>query len=100
VPQITRPHPLYGVASGELGKDGVYPVTKPDEENTPFGIRVSLLGGVQSQKRLKRVVVAVSDEKAQGGLGDLWKHVGSRVCLENSFALLRVAPLSATLYTL
>jgi hypothetical protein len=28
VPQITCPHPLYGVALGELAKNGVYPVAK------------------------------------------------------------------------
>jgi hypothetical protein len=84
MPQITRPHPLYTVASGELRKDGVYPVTKPAEEGTPFGIGVCLLGGVRGQKRyasprqlffgLGRVVVALSDEKARGGLGEFGEH--------------------------
>jgi hypothetical protein len=84
MPQIARPHPLHGVASGELRKDGVYPVTKPAEESTPFGIRVELLGGVGGQKLyahgrqlffgLGRVVVAISDEKARGGLGEFGEH--------------------------
>ena len=84
MPQITRPHPLYRVASGELRKDGVYPVTQPAEEGAPFEIRVSLLGGVRGQKlyaplrqlffSLGRVVVTVSDEKARGGLGEFGEH--------------------------
>ena len=81
VPEVPGPHPLHAVAPYELRKDGVYPVTQPAEEGTPFGIRVFLLGGVRGQKPnahtrqlllgLRGVVITVSDEKAKGGLGEL-----------------------------
>ena len=84
MPRIARPHLLRGVALCELRKNGVYAVAKPAEEGTPSGIRISLLGGIGGQKLyahlrqlflgLGRVVVAVSDEKARGPLGDLWEH--------------------------
>ncbi len=80
VPQISRPHPLHGVISGELRKGGVYSVTKLAEEGTPFGIRFALLGGVCSQKlyahprqylpALGRVAVAVPDDDPGGTLGE------------------------------
>jgi hypothetical protein len=88
MPQVTCPHPLYTVASGELGKDGVYPVTKPAEDGTPFGMRVSLLGGVWCQKLyahtrqiffgLWRMVVSISDEQTGSSLDDL-RHDGKLV---------------------
>jgi hypothetical protein len=37
VPQIPRPHPLYGVASHELRKNGVHPVAEAAQEDAPFG---------------------------------------------------------------
>jgi hypothetical protein len=84
VPQITRPHPLYGVALCELAENSVYSVTKSTEEGALFGSGVSLLGGVRSQKlhtharqllpSFRRVVVAVCDDQPRGKLGDLWEH--------------------------
>jgi hypothetical protein len=84
VPQITCPHPLCGVALGELAKNGVYPVAKTAQQGTPSGSRISLLGGVWGQKlhahRHKlffcfgRVVVAVSYDHPRGKLGKFWKH--------------------------
>jgi hypothetical protein len=50
VPQITRPHPLYGVASHKLRKNGVYPVAKTTQQHAPFGSGISLLGGVWGHK--------------------------------------------------
>jgi hypothetical protein len=52
VPHTSRAHTrLYGVTLSKLAKDGVYPVTKPTEEGTPFGVRLAPLGGgVWSQK--------------------------------------------------
>ena len=80
VPRIACPHSLYGVAPHELRKDGVYPVAKPAEQGTSLGIRVELLGGVRGQKLdayrrqlllgLRRVVVAVPDDQAGGGLDE------------------------------
>ncbi len=80
VPQILGPHPLYAVASGELRKNGVYPVAKSAEQGTSLGIRVELLGGVRSQQLdthrrqlllgFRRVVVAVCDDQAGGGLDE------------------------------
>ncbi len=52
MPQIACPHPLYEVASDELTENGVYPITKPAEEGTSLGIRVSLLGGVGGQNSM------------------------------------------------
>jgi hypothetical protein len=80
VPQITRPHPLYGVAAHELRKNGVYPVAKTAQPRAPFGRGISFLGGVGGQKLythlrqlffgLGRVVVAVPDEHTSGPLGE------------------------------
>ena len=81
VPQIARPHPLHGVASHQLRKDGVYPVAKAAQQHAPFGARVALLGGVGGQKLYAhrrqlffgppgRVVVAVPDEQTGGALGE------------------------------
>jgi hypothetical protein len=81
VPPIARPHPLYAVASGELRKDGVYPVAKTAEEGTPLRIWISLFGGVGSQKLyahlrqlllgLGRVVVSIPDHHTAGSSDDL-----------------------------
>ena len=83
VPQVLSPHPLYAVASGELRKNGVYPVAKSAEQGTSLGIRVELLGGVRGQQLdthcrqlllgFRRVVVAVSDDQAGGGLDEIWE---------------------------
>lgn len=84
VPQVARPHPLYAVALGELTENGVYPIANSAEEGASFGIGVSFLRGVRSQKLhtharqlipgLRRVVVAVSDDQPRAKLGDLWEH--------------------------
>ena len=84
MPQITGPHPLYGITLGELTKEGVYPVAKPTEEGAPFRMRLSFLGGVRSQKLythtrqllsgLRRMVVAISNEHTGGGLAEFWEH--------------------------
>jgi hypothetical protein len=84
MPHVARPHPLYGIALCELAENTVYPVTKPTEEGTLFRGRISLLGGVWSQKLhtharqllpgLRRVVVALSDDQPRGKLGDLWEQ--------------------------
>ena len=81
VPHVARPHPLHAVALCELAENGVYPVTKPAEEGALFGSGVSFVGGIGSQEfhtqtrqllcGLGRMVVAVSDEKAGGELGNL-----------------------------
>ena len=84
VPQVTRPHPLYGVSLGELAENGVYPVAKTAKQSTPSGSRISLLGGVWGQKLnahsrqlfsgFGRVVVAVSYDDPRGKLGEFWKQ--------------------------
>jgi|SRR5215213_7292202 len=50
VPQVARPHSLYGVTLRELAEEGVYPVTKPAKESALSGSGVSLLGGMRSEK--------------------------------------------------
>ena len=84
VPEIARPHSLYGITLGELTENGVDAVAKPTQEGTPFGCGVSFLGGVRSQKLhthtsqllagLWRMVVAISDEKARSSFGEFWDH--------------------------
>ena len=84
VPQVTRPHPLYGVAPAQLRKDGVYPVAKTAKEGTPLRSGISLFGGVRSQELyaharqllcgLGRVVVAISDDETRGPLDNLRYH--------------------------
>jgi hypothetical protein len=84
VPQISRPHPLYGVSLGELAENGVYPVAKMAKQSTPTGSWISLLGGVGGQKLnthprqllsgFGRVVVAVSQGDPRDKLGEFWKH--------------------------
>jgi hypothetical protein len=85
MPEVTRPHPLYTVAFGQLRKDGVDPVAKTAEQSTPLRSGISLFfGGVRGQKLyahlrqlffgLGRVVVAVSDKKAAGALGEFGEH--------------------------
>jgi hypothetical protein len=76
VPQITCPHPLNGVASHKLRKNGVDAVAKTAQQSTPSGSWISLLGGVRGQKfdtppnqlffGFGRVVVAVSYDDPGG----------------------------------
>src|SRR5215207_4615857 len=80
MPEVTRPHLLHAVALCELAKNGVYPVAKPTEEGASFRGRLSLLGGVGSQKLhahacqllpgLWRMVVAISDDHPRGELDE------------------------------
>jgi hypothetical protein len=84
VPEIARPHSLYGITLGELTENGVDAVAKPTQEGTPFGCGVSFLGGVRSQKLhthtsqllagLWRMVVAISDEKARSSFGEFGEY--------------------------
>src|SRR5215218_8547901 len=85
MPEVTRPHPLYGVTLGELAENGVYAVAKTAQQGTPSGSRISLLlGGVGGQKfdahlrqllsGLRRVVVTVSYDDPGGKLGEFWEH--------------------------
>ena len=84
VPEVACPHPLYRITLGELRKNGVYAVAKPTEEGAPFGMWISFLGGVRSQKfhaharqllpPLRRMVVAIPDEQARGALGEFGEH--------------------------
>src|SRR5215207_3508765 len=88
VPQVTRPHPLYGVAPGQLRKDGVYPVAKTAKEGTPLRSGISLFGGVRSQELyaharqllcgLGRVVVAISSDDETRGPLDTISATGPR----------------------
>ena len=83
MPEVLGPHPLYGVPSGELRKDGVDPVAKPAQEGTPLWSRIALLIPVRCEELyshaphqlflgLGRVVVAVTDEQSTaGGLDEL-----------------------------
>ena len=50
MPEVARPHPLYGVTSGELRKDRVYSVAKPAQKGALVRGRVSFLGRVRGQK--------------------------------------------------
>ena len=80
MPEVARPNLLYRIALRELAENGVYPIAKPTEEGAPFGIWVSLLGGVRSQKLrtdarqllpgLRRMVVAIPDDETGGALGE------------------------------
>src|SRR5919107_5752746 len=80
MPHIACPHPLYGVASHKLRKDGIYPVSKATQEGAPLGTPIALFRGVRSQKLyaharqllpgLGRVVVAIPDEQTGGVLGE------------------------------
>ena len=84
MPEVARPHLLYGVALRELRKNGVDPVAKPAEEGALFRGRVSLLGAIRGQKLhtnarqflpgLWRMVVAVSDDQAGSSLDNLREH--------------------------
>jgi hypothetical protein len=84
VPQLTRPHPLYGVTSHELRKDGVDPVAKTAKQSTSLRSGISSFGGVRGQKLyahlrqlffgLRRLVVAISDEKTRGRLGEFGEY--------------------------
>ena len=84
VPQIPRPHPLYGIALHKLRKNGVYSVAKPAEQGAPFGSGISLLGRVGCQQlnappgqlffNLGRVVVAIPHEQTGGALGEFGEN--------------------------
>jgi hypothetical protein len=43
MPEVARPHLLYGIALCELRKNGVYAVTKPTEKGALFRGRVSFV---------------------------------------------------------
>ena len=93
MPEVTRPHPLYGVTLGELAENGVYAVAKTAQQGTPSGSRISLFGGVGGQKfnahlrqllsGLRRVVVTLSYNDPGGKLGEFWEHTER----ESSWAL-------------
>lgn len=87
MPEVARPNLLYRIALRELAENGVYPIAKPTEKGAPFGMWVSLLGGVRSQKLhtnarqllpglrkllpgLRRMVVAIPDDETGGALGE------------------------------
>jgi hypothetical protein len=84
MPQIACPHPLYGVASHELRRDGINPVSKATQEDTRLGTPIALFRGVRSQKLyaharqllpgLGRVVVAIPDEQTGGALGEFGEN--------------------------
>lgn len=85
MPEVARPHLLYGVALCELAENGVYPVAKPTEEGALFRGRVPLLGGMRGQEfhtdarqlllpGLWRMVVAVSNDQAGSSLGEFREH--------------------------
>src|SRR5215210_733830 len=85
MPEVFCPHPLYGVTSGQLRKDGIYPVAKTAQQSTPFGVGISFLGGVGSQELNRharqlflgfgRVVVAVPDDDPGGELDEFGEQV-------------------------
>jgi hypothetical protein len=89
MPQVARPHPLYGVALCKLREDGVYPVAKTAQECASFGVGISFLGGIWGQKPyahtrqvfcgLWRMVVAVSYNDDPGGKLDELRHGGELV---------------------
>jgi len=41
MPEVARPHPLYGVTSYQLRKDGLYPVAKTAQISAPYGVGIS-----------------------------------------------------------
>ena len=51
VPKVFGPHSLDGVSSGELRKDGVYPVAKSAQIRAPLRRRIVLFGAVGSEQR-------------------------------------------------
>ena len=82
MPEVTRPHPLYGVTLGELREDGVDAVAKAFEESAPLGSGISSLGGVGCEQfdahiprqlflGLGRVVVASPYDDPRARLDDL-----------------------------
>lgn len=90
MPQVARPHPLHGVASHELGEDGVYAVAKPAQEGAPPGGGIALLAPARREEldaratrqfllRFGRPVVAVADGEPFGGLDDELRHDGEIV---------------------
>lgn len=93
MPQISGPHPLYGVALGKLREDSIYPVTKAAQKRAPFGVGISLLGGVRSQEIdthpgqflpcFGRMVVAVSENDSASSLDKL-RHDGKLVSVGRS----------------
>jgi hypothetical protein len=84
MPEVFCPHPLYGVTSAQLRKDGIYPVAKTAQISAPFGIGISFLGGVGGQQLdcharqlflgFGRVVVAVPDDDPGGELDEFGEH--------------------------
>src|SRR5215211_3858 len=84
MPEVSYPHPLDGVTSRELTENSVDAVAKTAQERASPRSRIPFLGGVWSHKlythprqifrRLRRMVVAIPDEQARGGLGDLRHH--------------------------
>lgn len=84
VPQITRPHSLYGVALHQLAEDGIYPVTKTAQDSAPLGVRIALLGLVRGRQfdalpgqllsNRRRPVVAVPDHHTPGMLDQLGQY--------------------------
>jgi hypothetical protein len=85
MPEVFCPHPLYGVTSGQLRKDGIYPVAKTAQQSALFGVGISFLGGVGSQElnrharqlflRFGRVVVAVTDDDPGGKLDEFGEQM-------------------------
>jgi hypothetical protein len=72
MPEVSGPHPLYGVALRELRGDGIDAVAKTAQIGTLSWGRISFLGGIRSQKiyahlsqqllcSLGRVVVKIPD---------------------------------------
>lgn len=41
MPEVARPHPLYGVTSYQLRKDSLYPVAKTAQISAPYGVGIS-----------------------------------------------------------
>src|SRR5215212_670745 len=86
MPEVARPHLLYGITLCKLRKNCVYPVAKATQQSAAFGSWISFLRGVGSQKlyahallgqlfsHFGRMVVAVSNDQAGGSLHDLRQH--------------------------
>jgi hypothetical protein len=84
VPQVTRPHPLYGVALCELREDGVYPVAKTAKQGASFGVGIALFGLVGGRQldtlpsqllpNWRRPVVAVPNYYTPGTLDQFGQY--------------------------
>jgi hypothetical protein len=48
-PEVPGPHPLYGVTSAQLRKDGVDLVAKTARQSAPFMVGIPFLGGVRGK---------------------------------------------------